>query len=765
MCRYNRTINQWEAVGGGLPSTGIVTSVIIDGRRCFVGTRGGGVFVSNDAGASWQSLISGLSANDIYALWLNGGAIFAGANLGGVYGAPLSSGNFVAYSQSVTVNQNTPRGVILGGTDFSLNPLTYSVLFQPNNGTLSGTAPNLVYTPATNFVGSDAFIFRINNGATNSASATVYVTVSPSTTPPSNAPPVANSQSISTNSGTARAVILSASDVNGDALAYSVVAPPANGILSRAAPNLTYTPTAGFSGSDSFSFKANDGKADSNIATVSISVLANRAPVVNVPGAQIIAVGQPLNFIVSGSDLDAGQVLTLMVTNAPIGAIFNALTGQFTWTPLASQVGSSLVSFTVTDNGLPQLSDTKTVSITVPNRAPVITVPSAQSTSTGQLITFAVSATDPDTNQILTLSATNLPSGASFTAATGVFAWTPSAVGISTVSFTVTDNGNPPLSDTKTVNISVTGNSPNGNWTNISGGLPSNPQSIAALGTEIFVGTTANGVYKSSNGGQSWVASNSGITTTGIISISEVNGNLYAAGNFVLYYSNDGGASWSSISSGLSGSVNSVTQAGTKLLAATTNGVYSSSNNGASWVLSSSGLPTLTAQTSPAARALLTVGADVYVAGQPSGVQQVFKSSDNGATWASASSGLLAGFGFGTAVNALVANGSNIYAATAVGIYVTSNGGTSWTAVAGGLPTTSNNALSLAASGNNIFAGYIFNTNVYASTNSGTSWSAMNVGATVTYVRGIVVIGNKVYCWASPDGFSSGIYVSPIPGT
>lgn len=399
------------------------------------------------------------------------------------------------------------------------------------------------------------------------------------------------------------------------------------------------------------------------------------------------------------------------------------------------------------------------------NTTPVITVPAAQNATTTTPLTFTVSGNDPNSGQTVTLSAAGLPSGATFTPATGQFSWTPNVPGTVVVSFTATDNGTPQMADTKTVTITSTGVSPNGNWANITEGLPSGPQSIVVLGTEVFVGTISHGVYKTSNGGQTWTASNTGIPATGIISLSEVNGALYAASNSALYYSNDGGASWVSISTGLGGTVNNVTQVGTKLLASTINGVYASSNSGASWVLSSMGLPTLTAQSSPSTRALLTVGTDVYVAGQPSGVHQVYKSSDNGATWTSFSSGLLAGFGFGTAVNALAVSGSSIYAATGGGVYVTTNGGASWTVAGGGLPTTNNNALALAFSGSNLFTGYFFNTPVYASTNSGTTWAAMSVGDNVSYVRGIVVVGNKIYCLASPTGTAIGIFVSPIPGT
>ncbi len=68
------------------------------------------------------------------------------------------------------------------------------------------------------------------------------------------------------------AITLSASDADEDTLTYSLVAQPSHGTLSGTAPNLKYTPSSGYSGTDSFTFKVNDGKVDSNTAIVSITV-------------------------------------------------------------------------------------------------------------------------------------------------------------------------------------------------------------------------------------------------------------------------------------------------------------------------------------------------------------------------------------------------------------------------------------------------------------------------------------------------------------
>jgi hypothetical protein len=95
---------------------------------------------------------------------------------------------------------------------------------------------------------------------------------------PTNHVPVASAESVTVTQDNSKAIILSGADLDGDALTYVVTTLPAHGILSGAAPNVTYEPLAGYAGSDSFAFKVNDGQIDSAEATVTITVLA--------PGAQ-----------------------------------------------------------------------------------------------------------------------------------------------------------------------------------------------------------------------------------------------------------------------------------------------------------------------------------------------------------------------------------------------------------------------------------------------------------------------------------------------
>lgn len=167
--------------------------------------------------------------------------------------------------------------------------------------------------------------------------------------------------------------------------------------------------------------------------------------------------GQLLQFTLTATDPD-GDNLTYSAANLPTGATFDPQTATFSWTPSYNQHGTyENIEFTATDDGNPIELDTELITITVGdvNGAPKFDPVNPQSVQEKELLTFTVNAKDPD-GDVVKLFAENLPTGSSFDAQTGEFAWTPTLnqSGIYVVTFFATDSGTP--SETGTIDVAIT---------------------------------------------------------------------------------------------------------------------------------------------------------------------------------------------------------------------------------------------------------------------------------------------------------------------
>jgi hypothetical protein len=162
----------------------------------------GGIYRSYD-GAHWSQFNTGIPSltlpfgpditnavakgDTITAL---GAKVFVGAGNGEIYlfdSTPPSITNHppVAIAQNLNLIENTPAAFTLVASDGDGDPLSFIISPSPAHGHLSGTPPNLVYTPSNNFTGLDLFYFAASDG--NATSAPVLVNVAINT--PTNTPP------------------------------------------------------------------------------------------------------------------------------------------------------------------------------------------------------------------------------------------------------------------------------------------------------------------------------------------------------------------------------------------------------------------------------------------------------------------------------------------------------------------------------------------------------------------------------------------------
>lgn len=177
----------------------------------------------------------------------------------------------VADDLAVSTEEDHSLNLSLSASDQDGDALSYVIVTPPAYGMLTGTAPDLVYAPLQDFYGSDGFTYRANDGQADSNTAVVSITVIPV-----NDAPIAASQVVTTAQDAELHITLTASDVDGDPLTFSVIDEPDHGALSGSGQELTYRPNPDYFGPDSFAFRAHDGLAESNTAAVGITVLSGK---------------------------------------------------------------------------------------------------------------------------------------------------------------------------------------------------------------------------------------------------------------------------------------------------------------------------------------------------------------------------------------------------------------------------------------------------------------------------------------------------------
>ncbi len=284
----------------------------------------------------------------------------------------VAVGTPTATAQSVTTAANTAKGVTLSATDNDTPALTltYTVAASPTHGLLSGTAPNLTYTPASNFAGTDSFTFTVSNGTNTSAAATVSITVT------GFAPSITSAASVVFTDGKANTFTITTTGAPNAALSESGTLP--SGVTFTDNGNGTATlsgmPAAGASGSFPLMITANNGITPN--ATQSFSLVLNRPPVAGVATlgatentAVQVSVAKLLTYA-SDADGDTLSVTSVNGVSAQGGTVALSAPGNagtITYTPASNFTGSDSFTYVVSDGRGGTTTGTVNVTVSSPN--------------------------------------------------------------------------------------------------------------------------------------------------------------------------------------------------------------------------------------------------------------------------------------------------------------------------------------------------------------------------------------------------------------
>lgn len=272
----------------------------------------------------WLRFVGVLAVCCSLAGWAAGQAAAAGLSCSGV---------------SATTQENQPVSVSFSCTGAPIS--SYSIVSGPSDGTAvvmaAGTA---TYTPNSGYIGSDSFIYQASSTQTGTSSqATVSITVLPP-------PPVCSNISASTVEDQPVTVILSCT--NAPAAETSTF--PAHGTLGGSYPSVAYTPDSGYSGSDSFTYFAQNSGGLSNTATVTITVTKPPAPVCANASAST-----HVNTILTVSLACTNSPSSMTLTAAPAyGTVVDLEVGpppSVTYMPRSGYIGSDSLTYVTCNLG------------------------------------------------------------------------------------------------------------------------------------------------------------------------------------------------------------------------------------------------------------------------------------------------------------------------------------------------------------------------------------------------------------------------------
>lgn len=237
---------------------------------------------------------------------------------------------------------------------------------------------------------------------------------------------------------------------------------PTNGALNlNSNGGFIYTPTRGFTGSDSFTYQASDPQTNLGSATVSLTINSIiYGPIL--PAQTNLTVNELTLLTVTNTATDVlvpPEVVSYQLVYPPTGAQIDT-NGVITWTPAQGQALTTNVITTVaTDNGQPPLSATNSFTVFVgTHNGP--SLPAQTNLTINELTTLVVDNTANDTDvPALTLSyrLTSYPAGAAISP-NGTITWTPSqaqALSTNVIATVVSDNGSPPLSASNSFTVVV----------------------------------------------------------------------------------------------------------------------------------------------------------------------------------------------------------------------------------------------------------------------------------------------------------------------
>ncbi|QTA78941.1 Immunoglobulin-like fold-containing protein [Desulfonema limicola] len=325
--------------------------------------------------------------------------------------------NYASFMDTPLVIDNP--GLLSNDYDLEGSALDAVKMSDPSNGTLIlNKDGGFIYTPSSAFTGMDSFTYQAFDGTAYSGTASVYISVQPASSQPA-----ASNDEYNTKEDTIFTIDVPgilANDLNpltGPLTAVKVSDPSNGTLVFNSKGSFTYTPLANFNGTDSFTYKADNGSFESDEAMVKIHV----EPVNDAPAATNKSFGSVedtlLNIsldeiLFNNTDAENDPLTPAIVSNTQHGLLVLGGDGSLTYTPDADFTGNDFFTYKVNDGFLDSNTAVINIAVSPVNDAPVLIytpnlhlnpiiedIPDTENTGTS---VSSILASDPAFSEIIT---------------------------------------------------------------------------------------------------------------------------------------------------------------------------------------------------------------------------------------------------------------------------------------------------------------------------------------------------------------------------
>ncbi|MCP4964182.1 MAG: DUF5011 domain-containing protein, partial [bacterium] len=363
---------------------------------------------------------------------------------------------------TVAVPEDSTRvfAVLSNDMDPDLDPLSLASVGVPSHGTAVIVGSTIMYSPAADYFGPDAFQYSVTDGRGGVVTANVVVLV----LAVNDAPILSVPATLTGNELAPISFTASASDIEGELIAFSLAGAPAGAAIDGTTGYFSWVPSE-MQGPGVYTFDVvatdNGSPALATSAQVQVSVAeTNAIPVIVNPGSQVSREAQPVNVRIVATDSDVPEgSLQFAASGLPAGLSIDSSSGEISGTsPFDAAAGSPYaVTVSVSDDGSPARSASTTFTWTVANtNRPPTADDLAVFAEAGVPTPFILNGSDPDGDS-LTFRIATAPSQGALTGGPRLYDYIPqvAATGDDSFTFIVSDGS---LEATGTVTVSITPN-------------------------------------------------------------------------------------------------------------------------------------------------------------------------------------------------------------------------------------------------------------------------------------------------------------------